>query len=317
MMCRTPSDVRLGLVTADRRLGGNFLGAFKARDRAPRHIPLRRARWSLAIAATAAFVLLAVTAPKAKDEHSGGDSGAPPAATATSTDYQPHDITSMAYILCEVRLGNDDITDLGGTKSEGEAILELAAPVIGENGERSNRQFSYRGSANGTVFVDWLIGLKKFTDRSYGSYGLAPGVSFQEPRNDVLLPKDPPHLDSVSANVFPCAFPGENLRWMGEWGRDSTYLRGDLVRATGRHYVAIRPNSEVEPAFNVTGVRRTQVATAWRPFDHHLVCSALSVKLAAELGDPEPMGPYKTALDAAMHQQALDREVNKLSGSAP
>jgi hypothetical protein len=52
---------------------------------APRHIPLRRAQWSLAIAATVAFLLVAATAPKDKEEHTA----ATPAPSIARTDSEP------------------------------------------------------------------------------------------------------------------------------------------------------------------------------------------------------------------------------------
>jgi hypothetical protein len=52
---------------------------------APRHIPLRRAQWSLAIAAIAAFVLLAATVPKDQGKHTA----AAPAPSAARTDTEP------------------------------------------------------------------------------------------------------------------------------------------------------------------------------------------------------------------------------------
>jgi hypothetical protein len=121
----------------------------------------------------------------------------------TWADHEPHDVTSMAYILCETRIGDESRGDWASYNfsSEGESILALATPAAGEEGRRLSRRsvdsdgpnlpyFSYSGPINDSYgsasveFVEWLTGLKEFTDQNYASYSLALGSFFREPRSE-------------------------------------------------------------------------------------------------------------------------------------
>jgi len=79
---------------------------------APSHISLRRARWSLAVAATATFVVIAAITPKDKDEHAAAIPGGSPSVATAEPSAAQKSSTSFAQMSREALLAA--IADSGG-----------------------------------------------------------------------------------------------------------------------------------------------------------------------------------------------------------
>jgi len=79
---------------------------------APRHISLRRARWSLAIAATATFVVIAAITPKDKDEHPAASPGGAPSVAPAEPATVQNSSTSSPQLTKETLLAA--ISESGG-----------------------------------------------------------------------------------------------------------------------------------------------------------------------------------------------------------
>ncbi len=79
---------------------------------APRHISLRRARWSLAVAATAVFVVIGSIGPKDKDEHAAASPGGAPSKAAAEPSAAQTSSTSSPEMTKETLLAA--ISDSGG-----------------------------------------------------------------------------------------------------------------------------------------------------------------------------------------------------------
>jgi hypothetical protein len=79
---------------------------------APRHIPLRRARWSLAIAASAIFLVIGVISPKDKDEHAAASPAGAPSAVAAEPSVAEMSPTSIPQLTKQTLLAA--ISDSGG-----------------------------------------------------------------------------------------------------------------------------------------------------------------------------------------------------------
>jgi hypothetical protein len=114
---------------------------------------------------------------------------------------------------------------------------------------------------------------------------------------------------------------GATLKWMGKWDEHSEYKAGDLVRdfigsSASDIYLAIRANSGTfRPRDDTDAANFRGDVRNWTAFSHYHLCSALSFGLALKIADPEPIGRYQMLLNAVLHQDSVDAQVNKLSGS--
>jgi hypothetical protein len=161
--------------------------------------------------------------------------------------------------------------------------------------------------------IDWLVQLKRRVEADYPEYAAASGKSFADPRSSEVLPESTtPHDGGSRYNVDAYAESGGTLTWMGDWSSSAAYKPGDVIMPRwGTKFIALKANIDVDPSSNRRGGAESYPGT-WRPFFSQYLCSALSTKLAAKIGDAEPIGDYRQKLAAIKSVRKLEEATKRL-----
>jgi hypothetical protein len=247
-------------------------------------------------------------------------SSAPAASTGSSSigaEFTPHDLTSMAYLLCTVRI--DQQGYFGG--SEPQRLYEEARRIAGPEGKLADERavradqdpvayFSYdpnpadSENAEREHFIDWLARLKHKVESDYADYTPVMGATIIEPRSPLIF---------ETVGTLPVT-PGARYRWMGKWDQNTPYQAGDLV-AGGYSAVSVaaKSNIDVTPGQNARLSHGYQpFPGTWQPFQPEYLCSALSDELTEKIGDHEPIGNYASSLARIKQEKKLANDINKL-----
>ncbi len=288
------------------------------------------------VAAAIASPLATVSVPAGSGVSVGGASATTTAAKpsvgamapAAVADFTNHDISSMAYLLCKVRIDSENYLGSPGfhdRSSEAQELYNAALRMSGPEAKAQNeRAISSGGAPEGYFsydpnpsedenterqrFVDWLARLKHMVETNYSAYTLVVGSSFIEPRNAQFL---------GAAASRSRIYPGAKYRYRGKWSETTTYLPGDLVVQPPLMIVAWKANTNVVLGSDVRGLGGggggQDIIGSWQLFPQDFLCSAMDTALAAKLGDPKPLGGYSAALEAIQEEEKRANDIKKLN----